>query len=64
MGGVGSNPGPSIKYPYGTYNKEVEDFGTRALACNTCDQWSHKSCAVGLSIDDNELFYDSLCVDW
>lgn len=52
MGGVESNPGPSIKYPYGTYNKEVEDFGTRTLACNTCDQWSHKSC-VGM---DTSLF--------
>lgn len=58
MGGIESNPGPPIKYPCGTCDKEVECFGTRVLAYNTCDQWSHKSC-VGMNTSHIEHLTNS-----
>ncbi|CAG2209252.1 unnamed protein product [Mytilus edulis] len=46
LSGIETNPGPSTsaRYPCGICELEVEDIGQRAIACNGCDTWSHKSC--------------------
>ena len=44
ISGIEPNPGPASRYPCGVCGHEVEDFGQPSIACNTCDQWSHKSC--------------------
>ena len=40
------------KYP------PVMDFGARAVACNTCDRWIHKSC-VGMLTEEYETLAES-----
>ena len=37
LAGIEPNPGPTPKFPCGVCSSEVEYFGARAFACNTCD---------------------------
>ena len=45
----------STRYPCGVCEEEVEDFGARAVACNSCDRWIHKSCVGMLTAEYDQL---------
>ena len=45
----------SSRYPCGVCEEEVEDFGARAVACNSCDRWIHKSCVGMLTAEYDQL---------
>ena len=52
ISGIEPNPGPSLQgYLCDECSDEVEDFGARAIACNSCDRWIHKSCAGMLTAE-------------
>ena len=44
ISGIEPNHAPAAWYPCDICGHEVEDLGRPSLACNVCDQWSHKSC--------------------
>ena len=57
----------STRYPCGVCADEVADFGARAVACNSCDRWIHKSCVGMLTAEYEQLAETSLpwyCPDW
>ena len=62
ISGIEPNPGPASRYPCGVCGHEVEDFGRPSIACNTCDQWSHKSC-LGMNTSVFEA-YANKSVSW
>ena len=61
IAGIEANPGPSTvtpetpKYPCGVCQEAVVDFGQRALACDRCDVWTHKSCMEMKSAEYDNL---------
>ena len=42
-GDININPGPTIKFPCGTYSNDVKEF-TDCICCDNCNIWFHKSC--------------------
>jgi hypothetical protein len=45
LSGIEPNAGPRPpKYPCGVCKQAVKNMGQRALACDDCDKWCHKSC--------------------
>ena len=62
ISGIEPNPGPASRYPCGVCGHEIEDFGRPSIACNTCDQWSHKSC-LGMNTSVFEA-YANTSVSW
>lgn len=56
ISGIEPNPGPRPpRYPCGVCKLAVRDVGQRALACDECDTWCHKSC-----LQMNTLDFDNL----
>ena len=54
-GSRGNSQHDSTRYPCGVCEEEVVDFGARAVACNSCDIWIHKSCVGMLMAEYDQL---------
>ena len=53
-GQIELNPGPrTVKFPCGECFQAVK-WGQKAIACDSCDQWYHKTC-----IEMNSILYDN-----
>ena len=44
ISGIEPNHIPATRCPCGICGHEVENLGRTSIACNVCEQWSHKSC--------------------
>lgn len=56
----------STRYPCEACEEEVVDFGARAVACNSCDRWIHKSYVGMLTAEYDQLAETSqpwFCLD-
>lgn len=54
----------TASYPCVVCTVEIEGFGARAIACNICDRWIHKSCVGMLTAEYDELADSSLPWFW
>ena len=52
--------GPLNIHACGVCKKAVKNMGQRALACDDCDKWCHKSCLEMNTIEFDELANNSL----